>query len=71
MAEISVKRHLQNVLVELLYCSDENTWHITQRCQLIDDLPSFYYFNRTWVIKHILKRTLISELGNFVITLIQ
>ena len=37
MAEISVKRSL---LVELLNCSDENTWHITQRCQLIDDIPS-------------------------------
>jgi hypothetical protein len=36
MAEISVKRHL---LVELLNCSDENTWYITQRWQLIDGLP--------------------------------
>jgi hypothetical protein len=36
IVEISVKRLL---LVEPLNCSDENTWHITQRCQLIDVFP--------------------------------
>ena len=36
MTEISAKRPL---VVELLKCSDENTWHITHRCQLIDGLP--------------------------------
>ena len=48
MAEISVKRTL---LVELLNCFDENTWH----CQLIDGLSLPCYFNRTWVIKVITK----------------
>ena len=57
MTEISVKRPL---LVELLSCSHENTWHITQRCQLIDGLPLTCYFKRIWKIRHILKRTLIS-----------
>jgi hypothetical protein len=56
MAEISVKRHLQNVLVELLYCSDESTWHIAQRCQLIDGLLLLCYFNSTREIRHIIRR---------------
>ena len=61
MTEISVKRSL---LVELFNCSDENTWHITQRFQLIDDLPSFDYFNRTLVIRHVLKNFNFNEISD-------
>ena len=62
MTEISVKRSL---LVELLNCSDENTWHIiTQLCQLIDDLPFLDYFNRVGDQTYLKKNFNINEISD-------